>query len=98
MIALTTCERKMEVWDQKRAEVHIAKEEGERSFVTFRETKTGPVRSVTLIGSDFEVFKKIPLRLDTLKIYPVVKNPHQSYDFRYPFEKALKMAGIEDFS
>ena len=98
MIALTTGGRKMEVWDLKRADVHIAKEEGERSFVTFRETKTGPVRSVTLIKPALEVFEKLPLRLDTLQIFPGVKNPHQPYDFRYPFEKALKMAGIEDFS
>ena len=34
MIALTTGGRKMEVWDLKRADVHIAKEEGERSFYT----------------------------------------------------------------
>ena len=70
MIALTTGGRKMEVWDLKRADVHIAKEEGERSFVTFRETKTGPVRSVTLIEPALEVFKKLPLRLDTHQIFP----------------------------
>ena len=53
---------------------------------------------LTLIGSDLEVFKKNSLRLYTLKDFPCSQNLHQSYDFRYPFEKALKMARIEDFS
>ena len=35
----------------------------------FRETKTGPVRSVTLIKPALEVFEKLPLRLDTLQIF-----------------------------
>ena len=94
MIALTTGGRRMEVWDLKRADIKL----GDKPMVTFRETKNGEVRSVKLVAEAVELFQKLPRRLDTLQVFPGKENPHQNYDFRYPFQKALEMAQISDFS
>ena len=82
----------MEVWDLKRRDFDLKKR-----MITFRETKTGKVRSVDLVDEVYELLKNLPKRMDTLQVFPSKKNPQQAFDFRDPFRKALIDAGIEDF-
>ena len=83
----------MEIWDLKRTDLDF-----KEKMITFRETKTGVIRSVKMVDEAYELLSKYPKRIDTLQIFPGTKNIHQAFDFRAGFEKALSDAGISDFS
>ena len=82
----------MEVWDLRKSEINY-----KDHLITFRETKTGVIRSVVMVDEAEELLKGLPKRADTMQVFPSKKNKDKHYDFRYPFHKALKAAGITDF-
>ena len=92
LLALTTGARRMEVWALERDDIDL-----KNGFVTFRKTKTGAVRSVPIHGEALELLRTKIYRNDTPLIFPSKKNPSVAFDFRAPFEAAVKRAGIEDF-
>ena len=93
LLALTTGARRMEVWSLKREDIDL-----QNGFVTFSQTKTGVVRSVPIHGEALELLRKRTPRIDTPLIFPSKKNPSVPFDFRAPFEAAVKLAGIENFT
>ena len=93
LLALTTGARRMEVWSIKREDIDL-----QNGFVTFSQTKTGVVRSVPIHGEALELLRKRTPRIDTPLIFPSKKNPSVPFDFRAPFEAAVKLAGIENFT
>ena len=93
LLALTTGARRMEVWALERDDIDL-----KNGFVTFRKTKTGAVRSVPIHGEALELLRKRTPRIDTPLIFPSKKNPSVPFDFRAPFEAAVKKAKIENFT
>ena len=63
------------------------------------ETKNDEPRSAPLTGHALELMlerSKVP-RIDTELVFPSRLDPQKSFDFRRPFQMALKTAKIEDF-
>ena len=53
-----------------------------------------------LVAGATELLTELASKEDWMKsllVFPSPKNQFNSYDFRVPFEKTLKLAGIEDF-
>jgi integrase len=68
-------------------------------FITFEETKNDEPRSVPLTGHAFELMmerSKVP-RIDTDLAFPSRVDRHKHFDFRRPFQMALKASQIKDF-
>jgi integrase len=94
ILALSTGGRKNEIWGLCWKCVDL-----QNGFVTFEETKNDEPRSVPLAGHAFELMmerSKVP-QIDTDLVFPSPKNPQKNFDFRRPFQMALKAAQIEDF-
>ena len=94
ILALSTGGRRIEVWSLRWKNVDL-----KNGFITFEETKNDEPRSVPLAGHAFELMlerSKVP-RIDTDLVFPSPKNPQNHFDFRRPFQIALKTAQIEDF-
>jgi len=95
ILALSTGARKNEIWGLSWKCVDL-----KNGFITFMETKNDEPRSVPLTGHALELMierSKDP-RIDTELVFPSRVDRHKHFDFRRPFEKALKVAQIEDFS
>jgi integrase len=95
MLALSTGARKNEIWGLSWKCVDL-----KNGFITFMETKNDEPRSVPLTGHALELMierSKAP-RIDTELVFPSRVDDQKHFDFRRPFEKALKVAQIEDFS
>ena len=95
MIALSTGARRMEVWGLRWSDVDLKK-----GFMTLKETKNNETRSVPIQSLALDLLRNHSKvrRIDTDRIFPSKTNPENPFDFRNPFQKALKKAQIEDFS
>jgi len=94
ILAISTGGRRAEIWGLCWKCVDL-----QNGFVTFEETKNDEPRSVPLQGHALELMlerSKAP-RIDTDLVFPSPKNPQNHFDFRRPFQIALKTAQIEDF-
>jgi len=94
ILAMSTGGRRAEIWGLCWKCVDL-----QNGFVTFEETKNDEPRSVPLQGHALELMlerSKAP-RIDTDLVFPSPKNPQNHFDFRRPFQIALKTAQIEDF-
>lgn len=94
ILAMSTGGRQAEIWGLRWKCVDL-----QNGFVTFEETKNDEPRSVPLTGHAFELMmerSKVP-RVDTDLVFPSRVDRHKHFDFRRPFQMALKAAQIEDF-
>ena len=94
ILAMSTGGRQAEIWGLRWKCVDL-----KNGFITFEETKNDEPRSVPLQGHALELMlerSKAP-RIDTDLVFPSPKNPQNHFDFRRPFQIALKTAQIEDF-
>ena len=96
VLALSTGARRNNIWGLKWNDVDLT---SGKELVVFRETKKGTEVRVPLAGRVIGLLlehRKVR-RLDTDLLFPSTKDPHQPYDFRAPFAKAMKEARIADF-
>jgi integrase len=94
ILALSTGGRKNEIWGLSWKCVYL-----KNGFITFMETKNNEPRSAPLTGHALELMlerSQIP-RIDTDLVFPSRVDPQKHFDFRRPFQMALKAAQIEDF-
>jgi len=94
ILALSTGGRKNEIWGLSWKDVNL-----KNGFITFEETKNDEPRSVPLTGYALKLMmkrSKAP-RIDTDLVFPSRVDRHKHFDFRRPFQMALKAAQIEDF-
>jgi integrase len=94
ILALSTGGRKIEIWGLSWKDVDL-----KNGFITFEETKNDEPRSVPLQGHALELMlerSKVP-RIDTDLVFPSRVDQQKHFDFRRPFQMALKTAQIEDF-
>ena len=70
-----------------------------RGLIILQETKNDKRRVLALVGHAAELVRERGRvrRLDTDLLFPSFVNPHKPVDLRFPWEAALKQAGIEDF-
>ena len=94
VLALSAGARQQEIWGLRWSEVDL-----ERELITFTETKNDELRSVPLKGHALELLKEHSKirRIDSDLVFPSKKNPKVRHDFRDPWNKALKVAEIDDF-
>ena len=98
ILSLATGGRKMEIWDviwkpkttpdpdtATKGWIDLSSEQ-----ITFAKTKNGKMRTLPLKGEALNLLKKRVRRLDTLQVFPSKKNPNNNFDFRKPFERAVK--------
>jgi integrase len=91
---LSTGGRKIEIWGLSWKDVDL-----QNGFITFEETKNDEPRSVPLTGHAFELMmerSKVP-RIDTDLVFPSRVDQQKHFDFRRPFQMALRTAKIENF-
>ena len=94
ILAISTGGRRAEIWGLSWKCVDL-----KNGFITFMETKNDEPRSVPLTGHAFELMmehSKAP-RIDTDLVFPSRVNPQNHFDFRRPFQMALKASEIKDF-
>ena len=94
ILAMSTGGRRAEIWGLSWKCVDL-----KNGFITFEETKNDEPRSVPLTGHAFELMmerSKVP-RIDTDLVFPSRADRHKHFDFRRPFQMAIKAAQIEDF-
>jgi integrase len=94
ILAMSTGGRQSEIWGLNWKCVDL-----KNGFITFEETKNDEPRSVPLTGHALELMlerSKVP-RVDTDLVFPSRVDRHKHFDFRRPFQMALKAAQIEDF-
>jgi len=94
ILALSTGGRKNEIWGLSWKDVNL-----KNGFITFEETKNDEPRSVPLTGYALKLMmkrSKVP-RIDTDLVFPSRIDRHKHFDFRRPFQMALKAAQIDDF-
>jgi len=94
ILALSTGGRKIEIWGLSWKDVDL-----KNGFITFEETKNDEPRSVPLQGHALELMlkrSKVP-RFDTDLVFPSRVDQQKHFDFRRPFQMALRTAKIEDF-
>jgi integrase len=94
ILAMSTGGRRAEIWGLSWKCVDL-----KNGFITFMETKNDEPRSVPLTGHAFELMmerSKVP-RIDTDLVFPSRVDRHKHFDFRRPFQMALKAAQIDDF-
>jgi len=94
ILALSTGGRKNEIWGLSWKDVDL-----KNGFITFEETKNDEPRSVPLQGHALELMlkrSKVP-RIDTDLVFPSRVDQQKHFDFRRPFQMALRTAKIENF-
>ena len=94
ILAMSTGARKNEIWKLSWDKVDL-----KNRYILFEETKNDEPRSVPLQGHALELMlerSKVP-RIDTDLVFPSRVDRHKHFDFRRPFQMALKAAQIEDF-
>ncbi len=94
VLALSTGARQMEIWGLRWNQVDF-----QHKRIILTETKTGEIRSLSLQDHALELMceRSRVRRLDTDLVFPSLKCPEKSFDFRRPFNDALASAGIDDF-
>ena len=94
ILAMSTGGRQAEIWGLRWKCVDL-----KNGFITFEETKNDEPRSVPLTGHALELMmerSKVP-RVDTDLVFHSRVDRHKHFDFRRPFQMALKASQIEDF-
>lgn len=97
ILSLATGGRKMEIWDviwkpKTTPDPEIATKgwiDLSTEQITFAKTKNGKMRTLPLKGEALNLLKKRVRRLDTLQLFPSIKNPNNYFDFRKQFYKAV---------
>ena len=94
VMSLSTGARRMEIWSLKWSDVDI-----EEGILTFEKTKNDQRRSVPVSGHALSLLKQKRKKgiLGSTLIFPSLVDPSKPFDFRRPFNLALKKAGIENF-
>ncbi len=94
ILAMSTGGRRAEIWGLNWKYVDL-----KNGFVTFEETKNDEPRSVPLQGHALELMleRSKVRRIETDLVFPSRVDPQKHFNFRRPFEMALKAAQIEDF-
>jgi len=94
ILAMSTGGRQSEIWGLRWKCVDL-----QNSFVTFEETKNDEPRSVPLTGHALELMmeRSKAHRIDTDLVFPSRVDRQKHFDFRRPFQMALKASQIEDF-
>ena len=95
VLALSTGARQAEIWGLKWSQVNM-----KTGHLTFIETKNGETRIVAIKGYASTLIKKFRRNLDTPYVFPSKiksKRATTSFDFKVPFQEALKKAEIVDF-
>ena len=93
VLALSSGMRRGEVMNLRWPDIDL-----QRGRIILHETKNGERRLVPVSGLALQLLQKLDKtrRIDTNLLFPA-NDPSQPIDLRFPWEKALKMAGIEDF-
>ena len=94
ILAMSTGGRQAEIWGLSWKDVDL-----KNGFITFEETKNDEPRSVPLTGYALKLImkrSKVP-RIDTDLVFPSRVDRHKHFDFRRPFQMALKASEIKDF-
>lgn len=93
VIALSTGMRRGEILNLKWEHIDLNKQK-----LLLNETKNGEMRSVPLHGLALELIKKLKSisQQDIGLLFPS-KNKHKPIDIRFPWKKALKEAGIDNY-
>lgn len=95
VLALSTGARQAEIWGLKWSQVNL-----KTGHLTFIETKNGETRIVAIKGYASTLIKKFRRNLDTPYVFPSkIKSKRSTtpFDFKKPFQEALKKAEIVDF-
>lgn len=94
ILAMSTGGRQSEIWGLRWECVDL-----QNGFVTFEETKNDEPRSVPLVGYALELMMKHSKvhSIDTDLVFPSRVDCHKHFDFRRPFQMALKEAQIANF-
>jgi len=93
ILAMSTGGRQSEIWGLRWKCVDL-----QNGFVTFEETKNDEPRSVPLAGHALKLMlERSKAPIDTDLVFPSRVDSHKHFDFRRPFQMALKEAQIEDF-
>jgi integrase len=94
ILAMSTGGRQAEIWGLRWKCVDL-----KNGFITFEETKNDEPRSVPLTGHALELMmerSKVP-GIETDLVFPSRVDRLKHFNFRRPFQMALKAAQIEDF-
>jgi integrase len=94
ILSMSTGGRQSEIWGLSWKCVDL-----KNGFITFMETKNDEPRSVPLQGHALELMlkrSKVP-RIDTDLVFPSRVDRQKHFDFRRPFQMALKASQIKDF-
>jgi integrase len=94
ILAMSTGGRQSEIWGLSWKCVDL-----KNGFITFEETKNDEPRSVPLTGHAFELMmdRSKATRIDTDLVFPSRVDHQKHFDFRRPFQMALKASEIKDF-
>ena len=94
LLSLSTGARKMEIWGLTWDQIDFARE-----VIVLHETKNQERRVLPLKGEALELIRKKSMMrsLETNLLFPSPKHPLKPVDFRSTWEKALKLADIQDF-
>ena len=93
ILAMSTGGRQSEIWGLRWKCVDL-----QNGFVTFEETKNDEPRSVPLAGHALELMlERSKAPIDTDLVFPSRVDRYKYFDFRRPFQMALKDAQIENF-
>jgi len=96
VLALSTGARQAEIWGLKWSQVNV-----KTGHLTFIVTKNDETRTVAIRGYAFKLLKAFRRNLDTPYVFPSKiksKRATTPFDFKVPFQEALKVAEIVDFS
>jgi len=96
VLALSTGARKMEINALKWPDIDLKRDKPQ---IILHDTKNGERRLLPLAGHALELVRDLAKvrRIDTPLLFPSKVNPHKPMDIRAPFNRALIVAGIEDF-
>lgn len=92
VVALSTGMRLSEIMNLRYADVC-----GDR--ITLHQTKNGERRVVPVAGLALQLLQELEKkrRIDTTLLFPSKRDPQKPTDIRSPWQRAIKIAGIEDF-
>lgn len=93
VLALSSGMRQAEIMTLRWSDVDL-----QRGRIVLHETKNGERRLVPVAGHALQLLRELDRvrRIDTTLLFPS-EDPSKPIDLRFPWEKALQAAGIEDF-
>ena len=92
ILSMSTGGRQNEIWGLRWSNVDL-----KNGFVTFEDTKNNEPRSVPIQGLALELIEERSNKTSGGLVFPSMTDPKRHFDFRRPFQMALKAAQIEDF-